>query len=176
MKSIAIIAALTIICFSFAAQAQTAPPAPGPEAKKLDVFVGTWSGDGKMEATPFGKGGPSTSTMTCAWYAGAYHLICDSEDSGPMGKVKGHSIYGYHTDKKQYITFGIDSTGFGGPGTAKVEGSTWTFDANDTMGGKPIWFRTAVRLTSPKELTWRSEYSEDGKTWKLAGAGKMAKK
>jgi hypothetical protein len=85
-------------------------------------------------------------------------------------------LYGYHADKKQYITFGIDSTGFGGAGTAKVDGPNWTFEGSDTVGGKPIWFRTAVRLISPKELTWKSDYSEDGKSWKLMGEGKLAKK
>jgi hypothetical protein len=176
MKSVALALALAVVCCSFTASAQSKPPAPSPEQKRLDVFVGTWSGSGKMEKSPFGDEGATTSTMTCAWYTGGYHLVCDSEDSGPMGKLKGHSLYGYHPDKKQYITFGIDSTGFGGAGIAKVDGSNWTFEGNDTVGGKPIWFRTAVRLITPKELTWKSDYSEDGKTWKMMGEGKMTKK
>ena len=167
--------ALAILCLSMTAMAQTAP-VPGPEQKKLDVFVGSWNGSGKVEATPMGKAGPTTGTMTCSWYPGGFFLVCDSVDSGPMGKIQSHSLYGYHADKKQYIMFGVDSTGFGGPGTAKVEGSAWTFDSNDTIGGKRVWFRTVVSLPSPKDLTWKSEFSEDGKTWKLAGEGKMTKK
>jgi hypothetical protein len=157
------------------AQAQNAP-APSPEQKKLGVFVGSWTGEGKMETTPFGKAGVTKSTMNCKWYSGGFHLICDAEDNGPTGKNLGHSIYGYDSDKKQYFTFGVESSGFAGPGEAKVEGSAWTFDGKTTMAGKPLWFRTAVKLASPTEMTWKSEYSEDGKTWKLQGEGKMTRK
>ncbi len=176
MKRNIIVLSLTFVLFALAAQAQTNPPAPGPENKKLEVFVGTWTGDGKAETTPFAKGGPTTGTMTCAMYTGGYHLICDSDDTGPMGKIKSHSIYGYSSEKKQYFNFGIDSSGFGGPGTAKVQGSDWTFEGSDTMGGKTYWFRTLVKLVSPKELTYKSEFSEDAKTWKPMAEGKMTRK
>jgi hypothetical protein len=176
MKRIAMATAVMIAFFALAAQAQTTPSAPGPEAKKLGVFLGTWSGAGKAETTPLGKGGATSGTMTCAWYSGGYQLVCDSDDTGPMGKVKSHSLYGYNTEKKQYYNFGIDSTGFGGPGNAMVEGSTWTFTASDIMGGKTYWFRTVVKLISPNEINYRSEYSEDNKAWKLQAEGKMTKK
>ncbi len=74
------------------------------------------------------------------------------------------------------ISFDIDSFGFGSPGTAKVDGSTWTFEGTDVIGGKNIWFRTVVRFTSPSELSLKSGYAEDGRTWKLQSEGKMAKK
>ncbi len=177
MKRILVASVVVTALFAVAAQAQTTtPPPPGAEVKKLGAFVGTWTGEGKSETSPFGKGGVIKSTMTCGWYTGGYQLICDSDDSGPMGKIKSHGIYGYRVDKKQYFSFGIDSSGFGGPGTVKVDGSTWTFEGNDTMGGKPFWFRTVVRLTSPSELDFKSEYSEDGKTWKQQSEGKMTKK
>jgi hypothetical protein len=175
MKRVVAASAVMVLLLVLAAQAQTTPP-PGPEHKKLGVFVGTWTGDGKSETTPFGKGGATKSAMTCAWYAGGYQLVCDSDDSGPMGKTKAHTIYGYNVDKKQYFSFGIDSTGYGGPGTARVDGSTWMFEGSDTFGAKTYWFRTAVKLASPAELAYKSEYSDDGKTWKAQSEGKMAKK
>ena len=176
MKRIVIATAVMIVLFALAAQAQTTPPPPGPEHKKLGVFVGTWTGEGKDETTPFSKGGEVKSSMTCGWFTGGYHLVCDSDDSGPMGKTKGHSIYGYNVEKKQYFSFDIDSVGYGAPGTAKVDGSTWAFEGSDTIGGRAYWFRTVVKLPSPTELTYKSEYSEDGKTWKPNAEGKMTKK
>jgi hypothetical protein len=164
-----------MVLVALAAQAQTTPP-PGPEQKKLAAFLGTWTGEGKMEASPFGKAGTTKSTMACAWFTGEYQLVCDSEDSGPMGKIKAHSIFGYSAEKKHYFSFGIDSAGYAAPGTAKVDGSSWTFEGTDTIGGKAYWFRTAVKLASPKELSYKSEYSEDGKSWKLQGEGKMTRK
>jgi hypothetical protein len=171
----AAMAIAVLVLFSAVAQAQTAPPVPGPEHKRLSVFVGTWTGTGKAETTPFGKGGPVWGTMTCAWFEGGFHLICDSDDTTPGGKMKSHSVYGYDVEKKQYVSFGVDSTGFGGPGTARVEGSTWTFEASAPMGGKTFWFRSVVRLLTSTELTYRSLYSEDGKTWTLMVDGKMVK-
>ena len=52
----------------------------------------------------------------------------------------------------------------------------WTFEGSDTMGGKTYWFRSVVKIVSPTEMTFKSEYSEDGKTWKLSSEGKMIKK
>ncbi|MBZ5500505.1 MAG: DUF1579 domain-containing protein [Acidobacteriia bacterium] len=176
MKRICAASFVMIMVFALAARAQTTPPPPGPEHKKLSVFVGTWIGEGKAETSPLGKGGVVKNSMKCGWFTGGYHLVCDSEDSGPMGIVKSHGIYGYSAEKKQYFSFGVDSTGFGGPGTARVDGSNWTFEGSDVMGGKTIWFRTVVRLTSSAELSYKSEYSEDGKSWKPQAEGKMAKK
>lgn len=174
MKRIAVASALMVMLSAAAAQAQA--PAPGPEHQKLVVFVGTWTGEGMMEASPFGKGGPTRSTMTCSRFAGGYHLVCDSDDSMPMGEVKAHSVYGYDTEKKQYYSFGIESNGFGGPMTAKVEESDWTFEGNGTMQGKSFWYRTVLRIVSPNELTYSSEYSEDGRTWNVHAMGRMVKK
>ncbi len=176
MRRILFAFVVMLMLFALAAQAQTTPPQPGPEVKKLGVFAGTWTGEGKAETTPFGKGGAVRSTMACRWYTGNFHLVCDSEDSGPMGVVKGLGIYGYDTEKKQYTNYGIDSMGFGGPGTAKLVGNDWTFEGSNTMGGKTFWFRTVVKVVSPTEITFKAEYSEDGKTWKPQAEGKMTKK
>ncbi len=175
MKRKVLFAVVLLLITAAVALAQK-PQTPGPEQKKLGVFVGSWTGEGKLETTPFTKGGVAQSTMTCKWYQGGYHLVCDAEDSGPAGKNFGHSIYGYDTEKKQYFTFGIESSGFAGPGGVSVNGSTWMFDAKATMAGKPLWYRTGVNFTSPTGISWKSEYSEDGKSWKLLGEGKMLKK
>jgi hypothetical protein len=175
MKRVAMASAL-VVFFSFVAQAQTTPPAPGPEHKRLSVFAGTWTGTGKAETTPIGQGGTIAGTMTCAWYSGGFHLVCDSDDATPGGRIKSHALYGYDAEKKQYFSFSIDSTGYGGPGTAKVDGTAWTFEGSAAVGGKTLWFRTVVKLPSPTELTYRSEFSEDGKAWKLQSEGKMLKK
>lgn len=172
----AVLPIIMILLFAtLSALAQTSP-APSPEQKKLGVFVGAWTGEVKMEATPFGKGGVVKSTMTCSWYTGGFQLVCNSEDVGPMGKINSLAIYGYSLEKKQYFTFGIDSSGFDGPGTAKVDGINWTFDGTVAMGGKTYWFRTVAKFVSPAELTFRAEYSEDGKAWKPQGEGKLTRK
>jgi hypothetical protein len=175
MKRIAVASVVILLLAALTALAQTAST-PSAEQKKFGVFIGSWTGDGRVETTPFGKGGIVKSTMTCSWFTGGFQLVCNSEDVGPMGKISSHSIYGYNAEKKQNFSFSIDSSGFDGPGTAKVDGSTWTFDGTATMGGKTFWFRTVVKLGSPTEITYKGEYSEDGKTWKPQAEGKLTKK
>ena len=46
-----------VLVFAAAAVAQMQPPKPGPEVKKLDVFVGTWILDGNMKPGMMGPGG-----------------------------------------------------------------------------------------------------------------------
>ena len=51
--------ALPILCLVFAAVsavAQMGGP-PGPEVKKLDYFVGTWTSEGTIAQGPWGMGG-----------------------------------------------------------------------------------------------------------------------
>ena len=54
-----------------AAKAQQAPT-PGPEQKKLGYFVGKWTTEGEMKASPMGPGGKITSTDTCEWFDGGF--------------------------------------------------------------------------------------------------------
>ena len=49
-----------VLVFAAAAVAQMQPPKPGPEVKKLDVFVGTWILDGNMKPGMMGPGGSMT--------------------------------------------------------------------------------------------------------------------
>ena len=174
MKRIVIASVVMMLLFALAAQAQTPPP--GPEHKKLGVWIGTWTGEGKDEATPFGKGGAHKSTSSCAWFDGGYQVVCNGEGSGPMGKTKVLDILGYSVAKKQYFVFFAESTGDSAMIPGKVDGSVWTYESSDTVQGKTYQFRVAFKFASPNEYTFKSEYSEDGKNWKLYSEGKSIKR
>ena len=77
-----------------AAIAQQAP-APGPENKKLGYFVGKWTTEGELKASPMGPGGKITSTDTCEWFDGGFAVICRSDGTTPMGPSKSVGIMGY---------------------------------------------------------------------------------
>src|SRR5215831_731178 len=61
-------------------------PKPGREVQKLAYYLGTWRGEGETKAGPFGPAGKLSSTTTCEWFAGGFHLVCRGEESGPTGK------------------------------------------------------------------------------------------
>jgi hypothetical protein len=174
MKRIVIASVVMMLLFALAAQAQTPPP--GPEHKKLGVWLGNWTGESKDEDSPFGKGGLTKSTSSCTWFSGEYQVVCNGEHSGPAGTTKVLDILGYSVAKKQYFVFFAESTGDSAMIPGKVDGSVWTYETSDTVQGKTYQFRVAFKFASPKEYTFKSEYSEEGKTWKLLGEGKSVKK
>ena len=174
MKRIVIASVVMMLLSALAAQAQTPP---GPEHKKLGVLIGTWMNEGKDEATPFGKGGAYQATETCAWFTGEYQVVCDSEGSGYAGNIKGHMLVAYSVEKKHFLALKITSDGSSGLATGRVDGSDWTWTwASPPIGGKTYQFRLLVKYPSPNEYTYKLEFSEDGKSWKLYGEGKSAKR
>jgi lipocalin len=165
MKRIVIASVVMMLLFAVAAQAQTTPP--GPEHKKLGVWLGTWTGEGKWVSN---KGETTKTTASCSWFTGEYQMVCNTEDSDPSGNSKGQFVMGYSLAKKQFLGFSISSSGNTVVLTGRVEGSTWTWTGDDRQG------RLVVNFASPTEYTYKVEYSEDGKSWKLAGEGKLTKK
>src|SRR5580704_2323068 len=49
-------------------------PKPGPELKKLDYFVGTWTAEGTIAPGPWGAGGKFSSTDTMEWMPGNFFV------------------------------------------------------------------------------------------------------
>src|SRR5262245_10351175 len=98
-----------------------APPKPGPEAQKLQVFVGTWTMDGESKMDPKGK---VTGTDTVD-SLGGFFVRRNFTGKSPMGEVKGTHIFGWDPVKKTYVQSSYDSDGGYGTGTVTVNGSTW---------------------------------------------------
>ena len=66
-------------------EATAQQPKPGPEVQKLTYYLGTSKGEGETKGGPFGPAGKLSSTTTCEWFAGGFHLVCRGEEKGPTG-------------------------------------------------------------------------------------------
>ena len=55
---------LFLAAVALSAQSAPAAPKPGPEHKRLETFVGKWTGTGQALASPYGPAGPVSSTDT----------------------------------------------------------------------------------------------------------------
>src|SRR5271157_4956265 len=66
---------LGILLFTSAAFAQMGPPKPGPELKKLDYFLGTWTSEGESKPSPMGPGGKFTESGHGEWMDGGFFLV-----------------------------------------------------------------------------------------------------
>jgi len=137
------------------AQAPPEPPKPGPEAKKLEYFLGTWKGEAEIKANPYMPAGKSVTTSTCKLGPGGFFLEC-------VGKGENypttHVIMAYDSHAKVYTEFYASSAGLVGGGTATVDGNTWTWTLEDKWLGQALKGRTTVTVKSDSQSTVKYEY------------------
>lgn len=149
-----------------AGQAPQKPPAPTAEQKRLGYFVGNWTTEGEVKASPFGPAGKITGSDTCEWFSGGYAVICRSDGRNPLGPSKSVGILGYSTDAKTYTYYGVDNTPMAMTSVAKgtQQGDTWTFLDEGTMAGQPYKLRITMKELSPTKYTFGMEMQgADGK-------------
>jgi hypothetical protein len=148
------------------AQEPPAMPEPTEEHEVLGHWIGEWAGTGEMVESPFGPAGTMTWTEKCSWFGGSkFHVVCKSKGSSPMGETVGLGIMGYHVDRKVYTHYGVDSSGWAGFAEGTRSGDTWSFQSEDTMGGKKFHGRFSLTLVSDTEMKFNWEMSEDGENW-----------
>jgi hypothetical protein len=167
--------ALGLVCTLLMAGAQAQAPKPGPEQKRLDVFVGNWTFEGEAKPGPGGPGGKVTGTDRNQMLGG-FFMERRFEEKGPMGELRGVLILGYDPTKKTYIASGFDSAGGFSSGTIAVSGNTWTFSASGVSGGKPMQTRCPLTFAAGNNsFTVTCEVSTDGKNWTPSFEGRWTK-
>jgi hypothetical protein len=144
------------------AQQPAGTPQPSPEHKKLAAFVGTWKDEAEMKPGFFGPGGKMNLTETCEWFTGGFSVVCHTDATGFMGDLKTLTVLTYDSEEKVYRFHEFNSAGWSDVAKGTVEGDTWTFDGESTMGGKAIKSRSTIKMPSPDFAQMRSEMSVDG--------------
>src|SRR5262245_18910586 len=99
-RNLIVISALVVLCSAFL-QAQA--PKPGPDHKKLGVFLGSWSMDAEYKAgnsygVPAGK---VTQTERFQFMPGELFLQMNRDGKGPEGEIKHLLIIGYDSTSKK---------------------------------------------------------------------------
>jgi hypothetical protein len=158
------------------ATAQMGPPKPGLELKKLDVFVGTWTLDGNMKPGPMGPGGAISENEKCEWMDGGFYLVCNSEYKSTIGSGVGLAVMGYSPDDKAYTYREFNSFGEFEDSKGSVDGTTWTWIADEKMGGMTMKGRFTMKIISATSYTFMFEMSQDGTKWTTVMDGKATKK
>jgi Protein of unknown function (DUF1579) len=167
------------LMFVAAAMAQMQAPKPGPEVKKLDVFVGTWTLDGNIKPGTMGHpGGSMTENEKCEWMEGSFYLVCHTDyKSESMGNGKGLSVMGYSTEDKAYTYREFNSFGEFDDSRGTLDGDTWTWKTSDEkMGSMTPKGRFTVKMTSATSYNFMYEMSQDGTKWTTVMDGKASKK
>lgn len=175
MKRGRMILAATLV-LAAVAMAQTEPPKPGPELKKLDVFVGSWALDGNMKPGAMGPGGAMTESEKCEWMQGDFYLVCHSDYKSSMGNGVGLSVMGYSADDKAYTYREFNSFGEFDDSRGTVDGDTWTWTSDEKMGGTTMKGRFTMKMTSATSYSFTFDMSQDGTKWSTVMDGKASKK
>ena len=177
LRSLAASTAVVVTGVQLAAAQSQAAPEPGPEHQRLAYFVGKWKAEGEMKPGPMGPGGKITSTDNCEWFEGHYSVICRSEAKTPMGTNKSIGILGYNTDEKVYTYYAVDNTNMNMASVpkGKVQGDTWTYTDQGTMGGQKMKSRVIIKELSPKEYSFRMDMQGPDGKWVTAMESKNTK-
>jgi len=170
---------LAIILLAGSALAQM-PVKPGPEVKKLDYFVGTWTGEGTIPPGPWGPGGGFSVTHTHEWMVGNFFLETHSDIKMPPdlgGESKSIGFTGYDPDKKVYTETEFTSQGGSGVTQGTLNGDTWTWTWTEKLpNGQVIQHRETNKMLSPTTYSGKDEVSQDGIKWLVMMEGKVTKK
>ncbi len=113
-----------------------------------------------------GAGGKITTTDDCQWFEGKFSVICRTEGTTPNGPTRSIGILGYSSEEKVYTYYGVDNSGMTMSSVPKgtIQGDTWTYNDESTMGGQKVKSRVTIKEVSPKSYTFRMEFQgPDGK-------------
>jgi len=151
---------------------------PGLEVQRLAYYLGTWRGEGETKGGPFGPAGKLSSTMTCDWFAGGFHLVCRGEERGPTGKRTFLNILAYDEKAKAYTEYGISSLGESEYSTGgSIVGNKRTFvkDLDSGVEGKHTKLTYTEVQMSPTLYTYQAEASINGGPSTVIAEGKITK-
>lgn len=152
---------------------------PGPELKKLDYFVGTWSTEGTVSQGPWGMGGKFSSTGTTQWMSGNFFLAGQEDFKMPPeigGEGKAVSYMGYDTDKNIYTYDAFNSQGRREVSEGTLKDDTWTWTSSQNYAGQEIKQKLTIKTLTPTSYNMKFEISIDGTTWITFMEGKATKK
>ena len=175
MQRAVIISALWLLAAA-AALAQSEPPKPAPEVKKLDAMAGSWLLEGDIKPNAMGPGGKMTEDEKCSWMDGGFFLVCNVDYKSATGSGYGLGVVGYSTDEKAYTYHEFNSWGESMDSRGSVDGDTWIWTSDEKMGDKIMKGRFTMKFTSPSAYNFTYELSPDGSKWSVAVDGKATKK
>ncbi len=168
-----VLLALAVPCLG---RAQTAPAKPGPEHKKLEIWVGNWTYEGENKATPIGVAGKVTGKYSVRPILGGFFVEFRGEEKGLAGLIEWVEIDGYDPVTKQFTWTSFDNGGGSQAVTYTIDGTTVSYSGTQVVGGKHAKMRgTAVFAPDFNSNIQKTEVSLDGKTWLPSFEGKATR-
>ena len=103
---------------------QSPPTMPGPEHRKLGVFLGRWHTTGVVAATASTPAATVDSIDTYEWYPGEFFLVHHADGTVGNDAIRSIEIMGYDPERQCYFAPFFDSTGGCGTEEIRLDGNT----------------------------------------------------
>ncbi|MBM3748790.1 MAG: DUF1579 domain-containing protein [Acidobacteria bacterium] len=180
MKLQIALAGVLVVACPVLVQAQAGQaPKPGPEHKKLGVFLGSWSFQGDFKAgNAYGvPAGPLSRIERYQWLPGEFFLQANREGKFLGGEDKDMIVFGYSPVARKHTGTWFGLSGGGSMSAAIANnGNTWLWSGTGhSHEGKPYHERCTTTVMPNVSYTTKCETSSDGKTWAPAFEGKATK-
>ncbi len=136
-------------------------PKPTEDHRRLHVLAGEWIGDEKLSPSPWGPGGAAIGRSNCRVDLDGFWVVQDYvEEKDGRTTYRGHGVFGFDVQTKEYCWYWIDSMGFvpAGPSRGKWEGDTLTLISQSPRGQG----RYTYRFENERTYHFRIENSFDG--------------
>jgi Protein of unknown function (DUF1579) len=168
---------LLVACASSAivVRAQSEPPKPGPEVRKLAVMVGRFTVEDEVKAGAMGPNSPAKrygGTDDCRWTAGGFAVTCDFALDSAGVKYTGTALVYYDPVAKVYRLHEVDSSGEIDNKTGTVSGDTWTWPGETILHGKVYHARYIMKVVSSNSYEYTEESGENENMMKVFVTGK----
>jgi hypothetical protein len=95
----------------------------------------------------------------------------------PMGPTRSLGILGYSGEEKVYTYYAVDNSNMGMATVPRgtVQGDTWTYTDESSMGGKKMKTRVTLKELSPTAYTFKLEIQGPDGKWMPMMESKMTK-
>lgn len=166
MKHVVLVTGLVALLSAMALQAQTPPPKPGPEHKKLNIWVGDWTYEADIQATPLGPAGKCVGKSMVRPILGGFFVEFRGDEKGPTGPFQWREVDGYDALNKKYTWNGFTSDGSASSVTYMIDGTMVNYSGTVLLGEKQYKIRgTVVFADDFMSFVEQRELSVDGQTW-----------
>lgn len=134
-------------------------PTPGPEHRRLEIFVGEWRTEGEVLASDSSPAVRFTALDTYEWLAGGFFLLHHVDAQMGDTQVKALEVIGYDAASQTYTTHSYDNLGGSIAYQGILSGRAWTvFGDSERFHGE--------FSADGNTLTGRWEQRRDGSNWR----------
>lgn len=176
MKTLITLIAAACLVGTASGQQPNPSPTPGPEHKKLEIWVGDWTYETVAQASPLGPASTFTGKNTARPILNGWFMEFRGEDKGPSGTTQYTEIDGYEAADKRYRWTCFIGDGSVQDFTYTIDGSKVAYSGVVDSNNKSYPIRGTIILAADSSSgVDKREISADGKTWKPLWECRMTK-